>query len=249
MILLAIMSIHHFMETSNLNVCNELISGLDYIDNELFYKGRCGILFQKAYLNRDDSMNNIYVSNGELLYSGLSRRNIEIIKISYRDSQYKLEKVDKLAPLQEGAHIIFTPTYVYIIDYEKNRTGKYYRGTRDPLIYWLGRLEEIHDERFYKEGCGTLFQKAYLKRDDCMNNIYINNGELLYSGLSRENIEIIKISCEGNQYEAEKSNNIKPLKEGARIIFTPAYVYIIDYEKKETGKYRREIRNVNKVEN
>lgn len=60
MILLAIMSVHHLMETSNLNVCNELISGLNYIDNELFYKGRCGILFQKAYLKRDFEKGRLY---------------------------------------------------------------------------------------------------------------------------------------------------------------------------------------------
>lgn len=111
------------------------MSELDRIvsGNVMFYKGRTGRVFNSSYIERDDDRNNLYVNNGWVLFSGSGKDNLEIVKVSQKDAKYIAEKVNSIPVAKEGCIIVYTPQYVYVLDYGKNKFGKYFRGLDNGL--------------------------------------------------------------------------------------------------------------------
>lgn len=118
---------------------NNTVSELDRVvsGNVMFYKAGVGLVFKRAYIRRDDDRNNLYVNNGWVLFCGSDKDDLEIVKVSQKEGRYIAEKINSIPATKEGCIIVYTPQYVYVLDYGENKFGKYFRG----LDNWLNYLK------------------------------------------------------------------------------------------------------------
>jgi len=107
--------------------------------NKAFYIHDRSIILKNIYIERHDIINNLYLHRDiypggwKILFNGVSKNEIEILKITTNADKYLIQKLESLPSKQEGCFIVFTPKYIYRLNYDQSKFIKYYRG-KDPSL-------------------------------------------------------------------------------------------------------------------
>lgn len=95
-------------------------------DRELFYHGFYGWVGKGLYIKRHDPENNFY-SSDKCVFKGGPSNNVEIYAVQIKEEGAFIQKVDSVSNEETRTFVVFSPDYVYLLQFSERKYGKYKR--------------------------------------------------------------------------------------------------------------------------
>jgi hypothetical protein len=92
--------------------------------NEYFFVGGSGLVSTGIYVRRDENKNNLYTSDGPVFLGG-DKKSIELL--SMKDDMTVMPSTLEALLKREGEFVIFSPKFIYCLNFKAKRFGKYPR--------------------------------------------------------------------------------------------------------------------------